>query len=103
LPVATLVHLGRSLLTSAQEFLESGKMWEKSRNFPLAIQSYLSVTRSHSEDADELVSVWQHAIRLASEHEKHTKFVEIADDVANRCAAVSVGCRYPLSVWCVPN
>lgn len=68
-----------------QEFLESGKMWEKQRNFTLAIQSYLSVTRSHSDDVDELVSIWQHAVRLASEHEKHAKYVEIADDVANRC------------------
>ena len=70
-----------------QEFIDSGRMWEKSRNYPLAIEAYLSVNRTHDSDPDRLNEVWQHALRLASEHEKHGKYVELADDVAHRCVA----------------
>jgi hypothetical protein len=67
-----------------QEFVDSARMWEKSRNYPLAIEAYLSVTRAHDSDPDRLNEIWQHALRLASEHEKHAKYVELADDVAHR-------------------
>jgi hypothetical protein len=48
-----------------QEFVDSGRMWEKNRNYPLAIEAYLSVTRAHDPDPDRLNEIWQHALRLA--------------------------------------
>jgi hypothetical protein len=72
------------LCVRMQEFVDSGRMWEKSRNYPLAIEAYLSVNRSHDSDPERLNEIWQHALRLAQEHEKHAKYVELADDVAHR-------------------
>ncbi len=73
-----------ALLVVLQEFIENARMWEKSRNYSLAIDAYLNVTRAHSDDPNVLHSIWQNAIRLASEHEKHAKFVEVAEEVAHR-------------------
>jgi hypothetical protein len=57
-------------------------MWEKSRNYPLAIEAYLSVTRAHDPDPDRLNEIWQHALRLAGDRYARVPPEDFADERA---------------------
>lgn len=75
--------------SSKDEFIESARMWERSRNYTLAIQAYLNVTQAHDSDPEQLEKIWMSGVNLAQEHEKQAKYMEVAEDVAHRLLAIN--------------
>ena len=63
------------------------------------------MNRTHESDPDRLNDIWQHALRLASEHEKHAKYVELADDVAHRYVHMTAvwNARIVHCHWALPS
>lgn len=55
---------------SAEEIYNSAKTWEESNNYSRAIDGYLEITESHSQDAQFLEEVWERAYTLAMKFEK---------------------------------
>ncbi len=55
---------------SAEEIYNSAKTWEESNNYSRAIDGYLEITESHSQDAQFLEEVWERAYSLAMKFEK---------------------------------
>eukprot|EP00916_Digyalum_oweni_P007652 GHVL01012886.1.p1 GENE.GHVL01012886.1~~GHVL01012886.1.p1 ORF type:complete len:1133 (-),score=240.96 GHVL01012886.1:417-3815(-) len=68
---------------SIRDLLEEAKAYEETRNYSKAIQSYLTVTKDHSSDAEVLDRVWDKAVRLASSHLPNRE-VDIVRLVAQR-------------------
>lgn len=71
-----------------EDYVKTARMWEESRDYNLAIQAYLNVTKEHISDPDALHEVWMKAIRLARHHEKR-QYPRVCEDVARRLMGIS--------------
>lgn len=69
------------------DYVATGRMWEESRNWSLAIDAYLNVSHEQLADPDALEEVWETAVKLASTHEKR-RFEEVATAVAQRLMGI---------------
>ena len=70
-----------------QDHVKTARMWEDNRDYALAIQAYLNVTKEHIPDADALRDVWMKAVALARQHEKR-QYPRVCEDVARRLMGV---------------
>lgn len=68
---------------TAEEIYKSAKMWEDSRDYSKAIDGYLEITETHTNDHDFLEETWDRAYTLAMSHDKD-RVNEIVDIVAER-------------------
>eukprot|EP00744_Colponema_vietnamica_P002535 GILI01003961.1.p1 GENE.GILI01003961.1~~GILI01003961.1.p1 ORF type:complete len:1242 (-),score=439.08 GILI01003961.1:257-3580(-) len=68
---------------SLDDLLSSAKVWEETRDWPRAIDTYLSVGEQHSRDVGVLEEAWETAIKIAMEHDKG-RYAEVVAIVAKR-------------------
>jgi len=63
--------------------LKTARMWESSRDWSLAINTYLTVAKEHVSSREELADAWGRAVHLAATYEKR-RHAGVAEDVAQR-------------------
>eukprot|EP01017_Pseudomicrothorax_dubius_P046139 TRINITY_DN8090_c0_g1_i2.p1 TRINITY_DN8090_c0_g1~~TRINITY_DN8090_c0_g1_i2.p1 ORF type:complete len:616 (+),score=184.35 TRINITY_DN8090_c0_g1_i2:67-1848(+) len=63
------VNKGDGNLTG-EEIIASAKLWEESRDWRKAIDTYLEITREHFTNPDILEEVWEKAVHIAMSHDK---------------------------------
>ena len=71
-----------------EDYVKTARMWEESRDYTLAIEAYLNVTKDHISDPDALHEVWMKAVRLARHHEKR-QYPRVCEDVARRLMGIN--------------
>ena len=50
---------------SGEEIKSSARLWEESRDYNKAIDTYLELEKHHMSDHDVLVECWERAVQLA--------------------------------------
>ena len=68
---------------TADDIFKSAKMWEDSRDYTKAIDGYLEITDTHSNDHDFLEETWERAYNLAMSHDKD-RLRDVVDIVGER-------------------
>merc|ERR1719428_2113922 len=68
---------------SLEEILDAAKIYEETGNYSRAIDTYLSVTETSSQNPDRLEEVWENAVRLAMKHAQD-RYNDIVGVVAKR-------------------
>jgi len=73
---------------SLEEILDAAKIYEETGNYSRAIDTYLSVTETTSQNPDRLEEVWENAVRLAMKHAQD-RYNDIVAVVAKRLKMIS--------------
>jgi intraflagellar transport protein 172 len=68
---------------SIEEVLDAAKIYEETGAYSRAIDTYLSITETSSENPDRLEEVWENAVRLAMKHAQE-RYNDIVSVVAKR-------------------
>eukprot|EP01138_Halocafeteria_seosinensis_P002138 gb/GECG01002188.1/.p1 GENE.gb/GECG01002188.1/~~gb/GECG01002188.1/.p1 ORF type:complete len:1780 (+),score=281.74 gb/GECG01002188.1/:1-5340(+) len=68
---------------SLQELVNQARLWEDNEDWNLAIDTYLSIGKGHTEDENMLYKIWKRAADLASSNERR-RYPEICEDVGHR-------------------
>eukprot|EP01015_Nassula_variabilis_P028178 TRINITY_DN5862_c0_g1_i3.p1 TRINITY_DN5862_c0_g1~~TRINITY_DN5862_c0_g1_i3.p1 ORF type:complete len:309 (-),score=94.27 TRINITY_DN5862_c0_g1_i3:62-988(-) len=55
---------------SGEELLESAKLWEESRDWSRAIDTYLEIKKENFNDPNILQEAWERAVHIAMSHDK---------------------------------
>jgi intraflagellar transport protein 172 len=79
---ARFVHKNEGSMTP-EEIVASAKLWEESRDWRKAIDTYLEITKEHFQNADILQEIWEKAVHLAMNHDKE-RYHEVISIVAKR-------------------
>merc|ERR1719160_597480 len=74
---------GGGVSQTLDEILDAAKIYEETGNFSRAIDTYLSVNDSQTNDPDRLEEVWENAVRLAMKHSQE-RYNEVVMIVANK-------------------
>eukprot|EP00928_Gymnodinium_smaydae_P061483 TRINITY_DN45540_c0_g1_i1.p1 TRINITY_DN45540_c0_g1~~TRINITY_DN45540_c0_g1_i1.p1 ORF type:complete len:1813 (+),score=398.59 TRINITY_DN45540_c0_g1_i1:155-5440(+) len=71
-----------------EEILDAAKIYEETGNYSRAIDMYLSVSETHTNNPDRLEEVWENAVRLAMKHAQD-RYNDIVALVAKRLKLIS--------------
>ena len=66
-----LPDVAKRIATSTTDPLQAGAMLEDNGQYQLAIEKYLSASRDHCSDPNQLVAVWTRTVKLAQNHARH--------------------------------
>eukprot|EP01022_Parablepharisma_sp_SALTPOND_P020315 TRINITY_DN365_c0_g1_i1.p1 TRINITY_DN365_c0_g1~~TRINITY_DN365_c0_g1_i1.p1 ORF type:complete len:1766 (-),score=259.62 TRINITY_DN365_c0_g1_i1:1103-6400(-) len=72
---------------SVDDLLASAKMWEDSKDFSRAIDTYLQIDQSNYKDLDQLEAIWDRAVNLSIAYEKE-RAQDVIVEVGKRLEAL---------------
>jgi intraflagellar transport protein 172 len=78
---------GEGMSETLDDILEKAKIYEETGSYSRAIDTYMSVNESHSNDPDRLEEVWENAVRLSMKHAQE-RYNEVVAVVANRLTTI---------------
>lgn len=70
------------------DYLSAGRVWEDSKSWNQAIDTYLNAKKEVIANADDLEEIWDRAVTLAKSHTK-ARYPEVVREVARRLCEVS--------------
>ena len=72
---------------SVDDMLASAKMWEESKDYNRAIDTYLNINSTNLKEMDQLEAVWDRAVNLAMNYEKD-RAQDVVAEVGKRLEAL---------------
>merc|ERR1719265_2741133 len=74
---------GGGLMQTIDELADAAKVYEETGNFTRAIDTYLSVSETMTQDLDRLEEIWENAVRLAMKHAQE-RYNDVVSVVSKR-------------------